>query len=329
MAHIAVDLLGGDRGTAPLLSGALQALSLSSDLSLTLIGDLRVEQIPIAFQPRVHLLVNDIEVNMEDSPANALRNKPNCSMAQAIRLLAESKADAVVSAGNTGALVGFGVQILRLLEGVTRPAIAAAVPTTSGRTWLLDIGATLQLSEQRLCELASLGSALCKAFEPDIKPKVGLLNIGSEGHKGREELRNASNVMSDNDSYRFSGYVEGDNLFDSDHDVVVCDGFSGNIAIKTAQGISRLLKQELDKAIKTNILANMAGVLLRSVLKKFGSRIAPALYNGAPLLGLNGLIVKSHGNADEDAFANAILVAEKMADQKLVSTVNASMKMHH
>jgi len=327
MAHIAVDLLGGDKGSVPLLFGAIRALSLSTDLSLTLVGDIEVDQIPSSFRRRIQLLANSLAVSMEDSPANALRNKTDSSMAEAIRLHASGKADAVVSAGNTGALVGFGVQILRMLDGVTRPAIAAAVPTTSGKTWVLDIGATLQLSEQRLCELASLGCALCMACDGKPQPKIGLLNIGSEGHKGREELKSASKIMSKSEHYQFSGYIEGDNLFDGNNDVVVCDGFSGNIAIKTAQGISKLLKFELEKAFNTNFVTKLTSSFLRPMLKKFGRRITPALYNGAPLLGLNGLIVKSHGSADEDAFANAILVAAEMADRKLVEAVNASIQV--
>ena len=322
MAHLAIDLLGGDKGSAPLLLGAIQALNISDDLSLTLLGDARIDQIPASVRSRVQLLPNSRAVNMEDSPVGALRNKSDSSMAEAIRLHASGAADAVVSAGNTGALVGFGVQILRLLDGITRPAIAAAVPTTSGKTWLLDIGATLQLSEQRLCELANLGAALCRVSDGKASPRVGLLNIGTEGHKGREELKAASDLMSASQGYDFVGYVEGGDLFDGSHDVVVCDGFSGNIAIKTAQGISKLLSFELNKALNTNMLTRILGSFLRPALKKFGRRIAPALYNGAPLLGLNGLIIKSHGNADEAAFANAILVAEEMADRKLVAAVN-------
>lgn len=321
MAHLAIDLLGGDKGSPPLLSGAFLALNQSPSLSLTLFGDLSTDQIPAEFNGRVQLIENSLAVNMDDQPVAALRNKSTCSMAEAIRHLAEKKVDAVVSAGNTGALVGFGVQILGMHKSVSRPAIGAPIPTTSGKTWLLDIGATLEASEKRLCELASLGSALSRVCDGKQTPKVGLLNIGTEGHKGHDDLQSAAQSMSASDQYCFSGYVEGDNLFDGEHDVVVCDGFSGNVAIKTAQGISKLLASELDKAIKASMLTKL---MLWPALKKFGRRMVPSIYNGAPLLGLNGLIVKSHGSADERAFANAVLVAEDMADRQLVASINAS-----
>lgn len=326
MAQLVIDLLGGDRGSAPLFAGALRALDANKDLSLFLVGDISAESIPISLRSRVEITANSLAVTMDDSPVGALRNKADCSMAQAISIYVEGNADAVVSAGNTGALVGFSVQKLGLMAGVSRPAIAAAVPTKSGKTWLLDVGATLQLSSQRLCELANLGAALSRVDDGKLRPRLALLNVGSEQSKGTSELKNAAELMSASEKYQFVGNVEGDQLFQGDQDVIVCDGFSGNIAIKTAQGISRLLKYELDQMFRTNLYSKFIAVLLSPILKKFGKRIDPALYNGAPLLGLNGLIVKSHGSADEKAFANAILVAAEMADRDLVAAINASVQ---
>lgn len=327
MTHIAVDILGGDLGSPSFVSGALQVLETHPGLSLTLVGDANLDQIPKALHSRVEILYSDLAVEMHESPTSAIRNKANSSMAEAIRLHRNGKADAVVSAGNTGALVGFGVQLLGVSEGVSRPAIGTAIPTRKGKTWMLDMGATLKSSSKRLVELARIGAALDRAYEHESRPRVALLNVGSEEIKGTQELKEAAEILADSPDLEFSGYVEGDDIFDGDQDVIVCDGFSGNIAIKTAQGLSRLLQQELETALTSSWVSKLLIGAMRPVLKKFAKRVNPSLYNGAPLLGLNGLIVKSHGSADTQAFANAIRVATEMAEQGLVSAVNAGVRV--
>ena len=247
-------------------------------------------------------------------------------MAKAIRLLAENHVDAVVSAGNTGALVGFGVQILGVSEGISRPAIGTAIPTHIGKTWMLDIGATLKDSADRLIELARIGAALSRVSERTEKPRVSLLNVGSEAIKGTPEHKIAASRLQGMTDLEFSGYVEGDGIFNGRQDVVVCDGYTGNIAIKTAQGLSRLLQEELNSAYRSSALTRVAMGLIRPSIKKFARRVNPSLYNGAPLLGLNGLIVKSHGSADQQAFANAVKVAADMARNGLVTAVNADVR---
>jgi len=326
MVCLAVDLLGGDHGSSPFLRGSILALEQNSQLQLILMADKASEaecqHILEKYQSRVSLSLAENVVKMEDSAVSALRKKADSTMAQAIRLHKDGKVDAVVSAGNTAVLVGFGIHILGLIDGVSRPAICTSIPTSSGKTWMLDIGAILQLSSDRLCELAALGSALCRSYDGKQLPKVGLLNVGSEESKGTDELKAASEVMAEAENYQFVGYVEGDQLFNGQQDLVICDGFSGNIAIKTAQGLSRFLKMELHQVLKSNFFTRAVVRLLKTTLKKFANRIDPSLYNGAPLLGLNGLVVKSHGSADEYGFAHAIVVAAEMAERGLVESIS-------
>ncbi|MEQ8952661.1 MAG: phosphate acyltransferase PlsX [Porticoccaceae bacterium] len=325
MTRIAVDLQGGDLGSPLFVYGVLETLEQQPDIQVVLLGDIE-HQIPGKFAHRIEFIQTTEVVDSRESPASALRNKGNSSMAKAIRLLAEKQVDAVVSAGNTGALVGFGVQILGVSEGVSRPAIGTAVPTHIGKTWMLDVGATLKDSAERLIELARIGAALSRVSERVEKPRVSLLNVGSEAIKGTPEHKVAASRLQDMTDLEFSGYVEGDGIFNGRQDVVVCDGYTGNIAIKTAQGLSRLLQEELNSAYKSSLLTRVAMGLIRPSVKKFARRVNPSLYNGAPLLGLNGLIVKSHGSADQQAFANAVQVAADMAKNRLVAAVNADVR---
>lgn len=327
MTRIAVDLQGGDQGSPPFVCGVLDVLEQRPELQVVLLGETDSLNLPGRYADRIELLNTQEAVDSRESPASALRNKSNSSMAKAIRLLADHQVDAVVSAGNTGALVGFGVQILDVSEGISRPAIGTAIPTREGKTWMLDIGATLNDSADRLVELARIGAALSRVSEKIAKPRVSLLNVGSEAIKGTPEHKVAAEQLQKIGKLEFSGYVEGDGIFNGRQDVVVCDGYTGNIAIKTAQGLSRLLQKELDSTYKSSLLARVAMGLARPSIRKFASRINPSLYNGAPLLGLNGLIVKSHGSADQQAFANAVRVAADMAENGLVAAVNADVRV--
>ena len=327
MTRIAVDLQGGDLGSPPFVLGVLDVLERCPDLQVILLGDTEPDSLPEKIASRVEFIKIMVSVDSHESPSSALRNKGDSSMATAIRLLAGNKVDAVVSAGNTGALVGFGVQILGVSDGVSRPAIGAAIPTHVGKTWLLDVGATLNDSAERLIELAKIGSALSRVSENIQKPRISLLNVGSEANKGTAEHKLAASQLQEMADLEFAGYVEGDGLFSGRQDVVVCDGYTGNITIKTAQGLSRLLQEERDLAYKSSVLARLALALAKPAIKKFSKRINPSLYNGAPLLGLNGLIVKSHGSADQQSFANAVQVAVNMANNGLVSAINADVRV--
>ena len=315
MPRLAIDVMGGDHGVSPLVLGALNALKASHDLNITLVGD--ADQISPclnnAFRDRLSVLHASDVVDMDDNPLSVLRAKPDASMAMAIDLVVESKVDAVVSAGNTGALVSFGVKKAGMREGFSRPAICTQVPNVRGRTWLLDLGATLSATHDRLVELAKLGAEQCRAYSQIEKPRVGLLNVGVEQGKGTDELQKAAERLREEEGLEYGGYVEGGCIFSEAVDVVVCDGFSGNIAIKTAEGVSKLLRQKFSDPKTLSWIGKLALWIARKAMRKAGSEVDPALFNGAPLLGLNKLIIKSHGNADARGFENAVLLAAKFS----------------
>ena len=316
MVRLAIDVMGGDHGIAPLVMGALRALKKSPSLHLTLVGD--PEQIQACLsessvRDRYQIAKALEAVDMEDNPLGALRTKPAASMAVALDLAVDQEVDGVVSAGNTGALVAFSVKKVGMMEKYSRPAICTQVPNATGRTWLLDLGATLAATEDRLVELAKLGAAQCRAYNQIEKPKVGLLNVGVEVGKGTEELQLASERLANDDQIEYCGYVEGSSIFSSSIDVVVCDGFSGNVAIKAAQGVAQLIVARFSKLDGLSLFERLRLWLAGSALRQIGRQLDPSAYNGAPLLGLKHLVVKSHGNADARGFANAILLAESMA----------------
>ena len=319
MIRLAIDVMGGDRGIAPLVRGAIQALKEILELHLTLVGnqdDILASADLQHHTDRLKVVDAPDSVGMDDDPLAALRNKPSASMPAALDMLSEGSVDAVVSAGNTGALVAFSVQKIGMQDDFSRPAICTQMPTAAGRTWLLDLGATLSASEDRFIELARLGADQCRAYNGIPRPRVGLLNVGVEESKGTEELTLAANRMAEEPSYEYCGYVEGGSIFTEEVDVVVCDGFSGNVAIKTAQGVARLVVDKFSRCSESRWYIRILLWAFSPLLKRIAQELNPAIYNGAPLLGLKGLVVKSHGNAGEQDFANAILLAAKTVERK-------------
>lgn len=319
MIRLAIDVMGGDLGIAPLVRGAIHSLKELPELHLTLVGD----EDEIVASPNFHHHSNRLTiidapdvVDMEDSPLTALRNKPSASMPVALDLLSGDEVAAVVSAGNTGALVAFSVQKIGMQDNFSRPAICTQMPTATGRTWLLDLGATLSATEDRYLELARLGAEQCRAYNGIQRPRVGLLNVGVEETKGTEALALAANRMADESDYEYCGYVEGDSIFSDKVDVVVCDGFSGNVAIKTAQGVARLIVDKISRSRDSGWFFRLLLWVFSPVLKRVAQELNPAVYNGAPLLGLKSLVVKSHGNAGEQDFANAIVLAARTVERK-------------
>jgi len=323
MIRLAIDAMGGDQGVAPLVQGCQLALLHDPKLQLQVIGDtdqlascmsfLNDTKASSGLRHRIEVVHASSEVDMTDDPLSSLRNKTDSSMAIAMDMLANKEVDAVVSAGNTGALVAFGVQKVGTQEGVTRPAICTQVPTTSGKTWLLDLGAMLSNDEDRLVELAKLGAQQARDYDGLTKPKVALLNVGVESLKGTPELQGAASRLELEEGLRYEGFVEGSSIFSGAVDVIVCDGFSGNVAIKTAQGVASLLMGKFAAASRSNFLKRAALAVVAPTLRHLGDDLNPSLYNGAPLLGLRQLVVKSHGHTDASGFANAIGVATKMA----------------
>jgi len=248
------------------------------------------------------------QVAMDESPALALRGKKDSSMRVAINLVKEGAAAACVSAGNTGALMATAKFVLKTLRGIDRPAIISALPTTRGHTYMLDLGGNVDSSAEQLVQFAIMGSVLAKSIEGRKNPSIGLLNIGSEDIKGNEQVKKAASLLNETD-LNYAGFVEGDGLYRGEVDVVVCDGFVGNIALKSSEGVVHMMKHYLRESFTRNIFTKLIGLIASPVLKHFSNQLDPRAYNGANFIGLNGIVIKSHGGADEVAFANAIHIA--------------------
>ncbi|MGD2055053.1 MAG: phosphate acyltransferase PlsX, partial [Gammaproteobacteria bacterium] len=247
-------------------------------------------------------------VEMHDEPALAMRKKKDSSMRVAINLVHEGRADAAVSAGNTGALMATAKFVLKTLPGIDRPAICTTIPSKDGHTHMLDLGANVDCTAEHLFQFAVMGSVLTEAIDNIDRPRVGLLNIGSEAMKGNAQVKAADEYLADA-PLNYIGFVEGDDIYSDKVDVVVCDGFVGNISLKTAEGVARLISYYMKEEFKQGLYNKLAGLIALPVLKAFRKRIDPRAYNGASLLGLKGTVIKSHGGADVNAYANAIRIA--------------------
>ncbi|MGV6826471.1 MAG: phosphate acyltransferase PlsX, partial [bacterium] len=258
-------------------------------------------------------------------PSKALRNKKDSSMRVAINLVKSGEADACVSAGNTGALMATARFVLKMLPAVSRPAIITALPSVDGRTWVLDLGANIDCTAENLHEFAVMGAELVSAVEDHPNPTVGLLNIGQEEIKGIEQVKQAD-VLLHNSALNYVGFIEGDDIYLREGlDVVVTDGFVGNVALKTSEGLAKMISTFLKNEFKRNFLTKMAALVALPVLKKFRNRVDPRHYNGAALLGLRGIVVKSHGGADRLAFANAIAIAKKEVKSDIAHRIESGV----
>lgn len=310
---IALDAMGGDHGPEVIVPAALESVAARPDLHLILVGDeSRLSQVlkgrheSLSGQISVHHASEMVE--MHESPSKALRGKKDSSMRVAIDLVKQGKADACVSAGNTGALMAIAKFVLKTIPGVDRPAIIAMLPSSTGHTHVLDLGANVDCTAEHLCQFAIMGYELVKAVENQDHPRVGVLNIGEEEIKGNEQVKQAAKLLLDT-HINFIGFVEGNDIFSGNVDVVVTDGFTGNVALKAIEGFAKLLGQSLKDEFGRNIMTRTLGLLALPVLRAFKKRFDPSRYNGASLVGLRGIVVKSHGNADQTSFANAIRMA--------------------
>ena len=310
---IALDAMGGDFGPSIVVPAALAALSRHKNLSLVLVG--QQDAIESALKnakgetsDRLSVHHASQVVGSSELPSLALRGKKDSSMRVAINLVKEGKADACVSAGNTGALMATARFVLKTLPGIDRPAICSALPTTTGHIHVLDLGANVDSSAESLFEFAVMGSALVTAIDNIEKPTIGLLNIGEEEIKGNERVKEAARVLSES-KLNYIGYVEGDGIYQGACDVVVCDGFIGNVMLKTSEGVAKMITHYMKQEFKRNPLTLLAGLISAPILKAFKKRVDPREYNGASLLGLQGIAIKSHGGADAYSFSNAIDVA--------------------
>jgi len=313
---ISLDCMGGDFGPSIVVPAALDALSKYKHLSLILVGDENIigqqlGNMASVYKSRLEVTHSTQVVASDEAPSQALRGKKDSSMRVAINLVKEGRAQASVSAGNTGALMATARFVLKTLPGIDRPAICSALPNANnptGFTHVLDLGANVDSSAESLLEFAFMGDALAEAVFDLESPSIGLLNIGEEEIKGNERVKEASRLLSES-NINYVGYVEGDGIFLGSVDVVVCDGFIGNVMLKTTEGAAKMITTFLKEEFKSNILTKLSALVALPVLKKFKRRVDPREYNGASFLGLQGIVVKSHGSADAYSFCNAIHVA--------------------
>ena len=308
MITISVDCMGGDHGPKVTLAACRQFLDQQSDASLILVG--MADQIGSFFHPRATIVTATEVVTMDDPLEIALRRKKDSSMRVAIEQVKEGKAQAAVSAGNTGALMAISRYVLKTLDGIERPAIAGQIPNaTGGATTVLDLGANVDCTAEHLLQFAVMGSALVSVLKNIETPSVGLLNIGEEVIKGNEVIKKAGELLrsaAKSGDLNFVGNVEGNDIFKGVADIVVCDGFVGNVALKTSEGLASMIGGFLKAEFSRNIFTKMAAIGAYSVLTALKKRVDHRRYNGAALLGLRGLVFKSHGSADVFAFHNAL-----------------------
>jgi len=306
---IALDCMGGDFGPGVVIPAAFRALSRHPELKLILVGQETAIQDALKehgkSSERLSIHHASQVVGMDELPSQALRGKKDSSMRVAINLVKEGEAQACVSAGNTGALMATARFVLKMLPGIDRPAICTSLPTITGHTHVLDLGANVDSDAQTLFEFAVMGSALTGATDNKSEPTVGLLNIGEEEIKGNERVKEAARLLADS-NLNYIGYVEGDGIFKGAADVIVCDGFVGNVMLKTTEGVAKMISHYMKQEFKRNPITMLAGLIAMPVLKAFKRRIDPREYNGASLLGLQGIVIKSHGSADAFSFSTAI-----------------------
>jgi glycerol-3-phosphate acyltransferase PlsX len=303
--------MSGDYGIPVVVPAALQVLSQETELQIILVGDRdlltqAVGQQPVHILQRLSIHHASQRVEMDELPSHALRNKKDSSMRVAINLVKQGVADACVSAGNTGALIATARYVLKTLPGVDRPAITSALPNMQGGiTHMLDLGANVDTTAEHLFQFAIMGNVLASAVDNLSNPRVGLLNVGQEEIKGNEQVKAAARLLVTS-PINYIGFVEGDDIYKGTVDVVVCDGFVGNVSLKTTEGVSRMIMHFVRQSFHRNLLTRLAGLLARPVLNHLRTKFDPRCYNGASVLGLRGIVIKSHGGADIFAFTHAI-----------------------
>lgn len=313
MATIALDAMGGDFGPEVVIPAAVHVVKKFSDIHVILVGDesrLRdcAKNNNIDLDKHFEIQHASEVVEMHDDPASAVRKKKDSSMRVAINMVKEGRAQAVVSAGNTGALMATAKFVLKTIPGIDRPAICTTIPSYGGHTHMLDLGANVDCSADHLYQFAVMGSVLAEAVDNVHEPKVGLLNIGSEASKGNAQVKEA-NAHLQTAPVNYIGYVEGDDIYTDKVDVVVCDGFVGNVSLKTMEGVAKMIATMMREEFQRSIFSMLAGLIAKPVLNRFKKRVDPRMYNGASMLGLNGIVIKSHGGADVLSYANAIEIA--------------------
>ncbi len=330
--RIALDAMSGDHGPSVIVPAALKILSEEKNLELILVGDetvldpLVANQSPRLMQ-RLSIRHASQKVEMDDAPSKALRNKRDSSMRIAINLVKEGEANACVSAGNTGALMATARYVLKTLPGIDRPAIISTLPNMLGKaTHMLDLGANIDSSPEHLFQFAVMGSILTQAVENLPNPRIGLLNIGEEEIKGNERVKDAAKLIMPVSAINYVGFVEGDDIFKGTVDVVVCDGFVGNIALKTTEGVAKMMSHFVKESFTQNLLTRLAGLISLPILKNIRQKFDPRRYNGASFLGLRGIVIKSHGSADMLSFTYAIKEAIIEVEKNVPSQISHQLE---
>lgn len=330
--RIAIDCMSGDNGIEAVVPAAVSFSKDYPDTTLILVGKEDQIKAQLGSQNQSlsdRLLIQNATqvVEMDESPASAMRGKKDSSMRVAINMVKEGKADAAISSGNTGALMATGRFVLKTLPGIDRPAICAAIPSTKGHIYMLDLGANIDSTSEHLYQFAVMGSELTKAIDGIDNPRVGLLNIGSEDMKGNEQVKAVHEILR-NGELNYIGFVEGNDIFHGDVDVIVCDGFVGNVALKTSEGLAKMLSNEIKAGYMHSLYTKFAALISYPVIKKFRKRFDHRRYNGASFLGLKGIVVKSHGGADSFAFTNALGIARKAVIEKVPEHIEDHLQKH-
>ncbi|MEQ9107265.1 MAG: phosphate acyltransferase PlsX [Limnobacter sp.] len=330
MVRIAIDCMGGDHGLSVTIPACLRFLKLHPDVQLVLVGKQAEIEAALARKkalehPQITIRHASEVVEMDEPPAQALRNKKDSSIRVCANLVKDGLASAFVSAGNTGALMAISRFVLKTMDSIDRPAIASALPNMKGTgTLMLDLGANVDCEPAHLFQFAVMGSAFVKNTEGIEKPTVGLLNIGEEVIKGNEVVKKASELLRASE-LNFYGNVEGNDIYKGTTDVVVCDGFVGNVALKTSEGLAQMLGDIIKAEFKRGLWPKVAAVFAAPVLLRFKKRVDHRRYNGAALLGLKGIVIKSHGSADAYAFFHAIKRAYDAANGNLLDSIRVTM----
>lgn len=330
MLPVAIDVMSGDQQPREYVSGALRALHEDAKLRVLLVGDAalidaELRALPEAIRTRAEVVPASEVVAMGDSPREAIRRKKNSSMRIAIDLVKEQRASACVSAGNTGALTAMAHFVLKTLPGVERAAIISAIPAAHGHTHMLDLGANTKATPEQLRQFAAMGAIISRDIHGRESPRIGLLNIGEEDIKGHEIVQEAHALLAAS-GLNYVGFVEGDDIFSGDVDVVVTDGFTGNVALKTMEGAAGLIADRMRREFNASWIDRLAGLVARPVLRRVAAGIDPARYNGACMVGLGGIVVKSHGRANGLAFSRAITTAALAARRGLTAHIATALQ---
>jgi glycerol-3-phosphate acyltransferase PlsX len=324
--------MSGDRQPRDYVAGVARALREDGDFRALLVGERAAIEAELAagfpadLRGRIEVVPAAQVVAMDDSPREAIRHKKQSSMRVAIDLVKEGRASACVSAGNTGALTAMSHFVLKTLAGVERAAIMSAIPAATGLTHMLDLGANTKATPEQLRQFGAMGSIVARDVYGLVSPRVGLLNIGEEDMKGHEIVQAAHALLAAS-GLNYIGFVEGNDIFTGDVDVVVTDGFTGNVALKTMEGAAHLIAGRLKREFSATLLSKLAGLIARPVLRRAAAGLDPRRFNGACMVGLSGIVVKSHGGADSIAFARAIASAALAARRGLTAHIAASLEL--